>query len=467
MTFRRFSAWPATIVAVIAGTLAGGAATSPAPAPATDAFGGWTVLKGRATGWFHLESFGPRTLLVTPAGHGFVALGVNHLGAVRAHGPDEADLFQTRYGGDWNRYAADVLRNFDEWGLNTVDDSVEPLRRARPYFAGRDFVATAKYKRPPGEPGAWEFPDVFDPAVAARLEREVEAFCREHRDNRNLIAYYWTDTPTWDVSKTRVFRGTDWVSELRKLAASASGKQRYARFLFERHGDDPARINRAYGLRIRTPADLAAADFAAVDLNRYEVARDDEAFLGLIAQHYYGIVGPAMRRHDPHHLVFGEKYLLGDIPPQVLAAALPHIDAVAVQPGDGYLPIYTPGDVYPREELSALHALAGKPIIICDHQIGFPSERYPRSIWPYHLRANETEAAVATERFMREAFECSFIIGYMRCQYIDRFAERRGAIKLGLLRDDGTPYTELVAAFTRAAAAIRRDALSRSDAPSR
>ncbi|MBI5772117.1 MAG: hypothetical protein HZA89_00050 [Verrucomicrobia bacterium] len=443
------------LLALAAVTLRCAVAQPAAHAAPLDAFGGWTDVKGRATGWFHLESFNGRTLLVTPAGHGFVALGVNHLSAVKSHGAAEPDLFHTRYGGDWDKYAAEVLRYFDDWGLNTVDDSVEPLRRARPYFAGRDFVQTAKYKRPPGEPGAWEFPDVFDAAVGARLERDVEAFCRQHRDDKNLIAYYWTDTPTWDVRKTRVFRQTDWVSEIRKLAASAAGKQRHTRFLREQYGDDIARFNRAYGLKVRSFAELPGADFARVDLNRYEVARDDELFLGLIARQYYGIVGPAMRRHDPHHLVFGEKYLLGDIPPQVLAAAAPHIDAVAVQPGDGYIPIYTPGDVFPRREFEELHALAGKPVMICDHQISFATERYPRSIWPYHQRENEADAAAATERFMREAFACPYVVGYMRCQYIDRFADRRGAVKLGLLRDDGTPYDKLVAATQRANAEIR------------
>jgi hypothetical protein len=64
---------------------------------------------------------------------------------------------------------------------------------------------------------------------------------------------------------------------------------------------------------------------------------------------------------------------------------------------------------------------------------------------------------------MREAFACPYVVGYMRCQYIDRFADRRGAIKLGLLRDDGTPYVELAAATTRASAAIRREVFARSE----
>jgi len=43
----------------------------------------------------------------------------------------------------------------------------------------------------------------------------------------------------------------------------------------------------------------------------------------------------------------------------------------------------------------------------------------------------------------------------MRCQYIDRFSARRNAIKLGLLRDDGTPYSQLTNATRRGNQAVK------------
>lgn len=144
-----------------------------------------------------------------------------------------------------------------------------------------------------------------------------------------------------------------------------------------------------------------------------------------------------------------------DLPDQVLSAAVEHVDAIAIQPGDGYLPIYTPGDRYPSQEITELREASGKPIMICDHQISFATERYPKSIWPYHQLASEAEAAEATNRFIIEAFSRTYVIGYMRCQYIDRFSSRRGASKLGLLRDDGTPYPLLVEATRRASKAVR------------
>lgn len=414
-----------------------------------DPYGGWVDIKGKVTGSFHIETLQGRDILITPEGHGFVALGINHLGALKSPGANEADIFQSRYGGDWQRAAADIKRQFQRWGFN-VGAGLD-----LPYLAAYSLVRTAKYYSKPDGKNPYEFPDVFNPTVKARLEKDVAVYCKRHRNNPMLIAYYWTDTPTWDIHKTRIFRDTDWVSEIRTLSSQAPGKQRYLRFLRERYQNRIERFNRAYALRVPSFDALGDARFEQLDLARYDIEKDDQAFLGLIAETYYGIVGPATRQHDPKHMVFGEKYLLGDLPPQVVSAAAPYLDAIAVQPGDGYIPIYTPGDIFPAQEIEDLHRLVRKPIFICDHQISFATERYPEAIWPFHQRDSEADAAAATEQFLLDAFAQPYILGYMRCQYIDRFTERRNAIKLGLLRDDGSPYEKLVGASMRANAAVK------------
>lgn len=426
------------------------------PPTSLDAYGGWTDVKATATGWFRLETISGRPLLVTPEGHGFVPLGINHFNTLRGRSEGERDLFRERYGGDWERFADELQRHYASWGFNAVDHGVEALRARWPYFASRDWARTSKYYGRPGSGNPWDFPDVFDPTVASRLEREVEAHCREHRENRNLIAYMWTDTPTWDIRKTRRFRQTDWVSEIRRLPATTPGRRDYVAFLEKTYRGDIEAFNRAYGLTAGSFLQLLAVNFEHMDLTRYEVERDDQRFLEEIARRYYRIVGEAMRRYDPNHLIFGDKYLLGDIPREVLAAALPYIDAVAIQPGDGYIPIYTPGDLYPAQEIAELHRLSGKPIFICDHQISFPTPAHPHAIWPYHQRKTEAEAATATREFIHAAFADPFVIGYMRCQYIDRFTAFRGALKQGLLRHDGSPYEILVAESAKANAEVAK-----------
>jgi hypothetical protein len=420
-----------------------------------DPYGGWKDVPLRASGAFRMEEIGGRELLVTPEGHPFLAIGINHLGAIKSHGESEPDLFATRYQNSWSNYADDVLENLDEWGLNAVDNTVALLCESKPYFAAANFVKTAKYYGKPGEANLYEFPDVFDIAVQRRLENFVAEFCSKHVQNKNLIAYYWTDTPTWDLHKTRRFRQTDWVSEIRRLPAGTAGRERYGEFLCQQYEDSIDRFNRAYDLGLESFESIAGADLSKLDLSRYEIERDDQAFLGVIAKHYYATIATAMRKHDPEHMIFGEKYLLGDLPDQVLSAAVEHVDAIAIQPGDGYLPIYVPGDRFPSQEITELREASGKPIMICDHQISFATERYPKSIWPYHQLASEAEAAEATNRFMIDAFRRPYVIGYMRCQYIDRYSSRRGASKLGLLRDDGTPYPLLVEATRRASEEVR------------
>jgi hypothetical protein len=408
-----------------------------------DRFGGFEDIEATATGWFHLQTINGRTVLVTPEGHPFVALGVNHIAAINKAGDGEADLFKAHYGGDWRRLREDVTKQFSGWGLNTVDNVPPQLREGFPYVASCTLAKTAKYFSSIDGNNPYDFPDIFNPDIQKRLQAKVQGFCRERRDDPLLIGYCWTDTPTWDLQKTRSFRHTDWVSEIRRLRADTPGKKRYVEFL-RQHYEDIQAFTRAYGLEVDSFDLLHRESFREVHLDTYEVTRDDQQFLGIIARKYYDIVGTAMKKADPHHLMFGEKYLMGDYPDQVLEAVKSYIDVLSIQPGDGYIPIYVPGDMYPKQEIERLHKLTGKPVFICDHQISFGTKQYPVATWPFHQRTDEAEAAAATERFICEAFEQPYVIGYMRCQYIDRYSNRRGGIKLGFLRDDGTPYRLLV-----------------------
>ena len=130
---------------------------------------------------------------------------------------------------------------------------------------------------------------------------------------------------------------------------ASPGRKKYAEFLRARYNEDVGALNRAYALQVDSFSELENADFSNLDLQRYEIEKDDQAFLGEIAATYYEVIGTGTRRSDSRHLIFGEKYLLGDTPHQVIQAAVPYVDAVAIQPGDGYIPIYTPGDRYPAQ----------------------------------------------------------------------------------------------------------------------
>lgn len=47
-----------------------------------DRYGGWKDVLLTASGAFRIEEIGGRDLLVTPDGHPYLAIGINHLGAI-------------------------------------------------------------------------------------------------------------------------------------------------------------------------------------------------------------------------------------------------------------------------------------------------------------------------------------------------------------------------------------------------
>ena len=364
-----------------------------------DSYGGIVTIRGESTGRFHLEQLSGRDCLVTPEGHGFWSLGVVHTAAVSRPGEGEADLFTTLFDRDWRRYSDATAANLREWGYNSVGyDSPAPLRRLMPYVADSYPAQTSAWRPDDG----FQFPDVFDPEWQQGARDKIRSMVEPERGNPNLIGYYWTDTPQWELQRATRTRGTNWVTAIRNLPEDTPGRMRYQRFLVENDG-----------------------------------RADDAAFLRLIARKYYAVIGEETRRLDPDGIVFGERYLFLDVPDFVVEEALPWIDAIALQPG---------GAICDGAQLDHLHELSGKPILLCDHQASFPTPAFPKTMW--QQLASEEEVGTDHARYLADAFAKPYILGYHRCQYIDRFKPAQGVLKQGLLRHDGTPYESLVRSVT-------------------
>jgi hypothetical protein len=395
--------------------------------------------------FFRLDLRDGRHVLLNPDGEPFVAVGVNHIG----HVAGDRARFQQVYGGDWRRFGEELEAQFERWNMNCIGygGPVE-LQSSHPYFATISLVPIEKHRSDPDRSArnGYHFPDIFEPAWAASIQELIRQLCARHRNSRMLIGYMWTDTPTWDLFKTRALRGTDWVSEIRRLPLRAAGRMRYNAFIRERYAQRLDTLNLVYGLELNSLDDLASVDLSQVVIGRHIVQEDDEAFLRIIARRFYTVAGATQRESDPHHLVFGDRYLVGDTPTVVLQEATPWIDAVAVQPGDIYAPLYPPSTAYPSEELQLIHQITQKPILICDHAISFPTEKHSKTI--FEQMPTEATAASAIKKFLTAAFDERFVIGYLKCQYIDRPAGYGRGLRQGLLRADGSERTEITKVYS-------------------
>ena len=352
-------------------------------------------------GYFHLDKIQGRHTLVDPRGAPFFTLGINHINAVQEDA--KHDLLDETFEGSWDAYSSAAVADLKAWSYNTAGyGSPKEIYPLIAYMEDSFLERNSNYL----SDDEFFYPDVFDPEVQAEKLKKLQWMCRNNK-NPNLIGYYWTDTPQWDLERSLHTRGTNWVLAIRELPEEAPGRIRYERYL--------------------------------TDCLQDGVPATDEGFLGIIAKEHYKLIGEATRRLHPNALIFGERYLMNDHPQVVLEAAMPYIDVLSIQPGN---------DQFEEGYFDALYASYEKPIIICDHQCSFPTPEYSETMW----KQLESESAVAEmyRNYVAAAVAKPYIIGYHRCQYIDRYNEYPGVLKQGILREDGSAYKVLEAAITTA-----------------
>ncbi len=191
-----------------------GADTSSPPTeapPFLDEYGGLLSIKSEETGFFRLEKLHGRWWFITPKGHPFLSIGVNHAD----YKEDDSDAF-VRF----------VVRYLRDWGFNTIGWSQELMGRdgnghllhsagwgPRQYHTARmpyvhliRFTDIEWYVEP-------EFPDVFSDQFVERCDRLAKEVCLELRNDPFLVGYFYSDAPNWPLWAKRLG-----VSKLEKVA---------------------------------------------------------------------------------------------------------------------------------------------------------------------------------------------------------------------------------------------------------
>ncbi len=360
-----------------------------------DAYGGVLALPGEKTGWFHLQEIGGRWYFVTPEGHAFFSLGATH--AVECIRLDELNMFETKYGKSEERLSEFFLRQFKEWGYNSSGYGPLPTMEKRlPYVATvwtegpRSFSAGAKSKNS----------DIFDPAVQERLRGKVRDAIAGHVENPYCLGYVFIDLPVWSAADGR--GGASYVDFIRALEPEAPGRKAYAAFLAEGEGG--------------------------------QSAIDDEAFMNRIADVYYSCVVDEIRKHDPYHLILGDRFMaLPDrTPDSILVTASKHVDAISFQPMGTRTML--------RQYIDRVFEITGKPVLLAD--VNTMTERPARD--QGDTTAYETAAGEHTLAYYLDAASSLYCLGIHRCTVRDYQPWNPQYHRRGLLKADDTPYPILV-----------------------
>ena len=294
-------------------------------------------------GVFHLTEDDGAWALRTPAGEPFLMRGVNHYG----DGSGMPWNLAGRYGdrAAWRRSVRDRHR---EWGFNYLPPSVgptalNPATVAGPRTAGNLITRTPEW--PPERFAELEFPftimlayprqymsgpglpDVFSAEFEEGLNEVCARVCRPLADNPHLIGYHLSHNPPWHPRAASFDR---WIDDI--TGPDTAGRRAWVRLMRRVYGTLD-RWRAVYGIPVKSWAEIETLDDP---LNGYIDARkhlrDREAFMARVCEKWYAAHHAAIRRHDPHHLILGDRNTLHlqPLPAYAIRTMKPHVDVLSV-----------------------------------------------------------------------------------------------------------------------------------------
>lgn len=351
-----------------------------------------------AEDFIRLSSNGDRVFLIDSDGKPFFAHGVNHI-APHGQGEDAARVAPK----------CETLK-FNAYGYGSPAD----LHSDMPYVESwNDLVPMSLHRNAK----AFAYRDVFDQAVKDDIRQQIRATCEANRNNKNLIGYFWTDMPAWQLNNKH---GFNWVDFCRRLAAGAAGKKAFLGFLQNTYRTFPA-FNSIYKTESSTWQELAS-ETAWENLRPNISSKDDLAFLRLIAREYYSLLGNTTRQFDPNHLILGDRLSPQGIIDEVVEEMLPYVDAISIQP------LYRPD--FPRQLFTDVAKKTGKPIVIADFAIRFRNG--DQTVRGGKLTENADLAGSQYANVIRQAIDSRNVIAAFWCNWQDSVQKGKQGVKQGL-----------------------------------
>jgi agarase len=397
-----------------------------------DAYGGCTKIRFEATGHFRLEKTN-RWWLVTPSGHAYLSFGLNHaelkclqrgynkaFWARRFNLPEDARNTEFQAG-----FEQKLKADMEAFGFTTLGTH-SPTRAFSDLFANDvvnvRMVDICHYQTPTED----DFRDVFSDDFVKHCDQRARDVCAPRRDDPRVLGYTLTDCPilTEPESWPHVYniygwerpQVPTWPRVLRNKPHNSPGKQAYVATMRQIYQDNIERFNHTYNTAFESFGGLLRAVNwrRRSELDNRRESRDNATFLLKVIDRCYEVEVAAIRKHDPNHLVFGDKFQgnrMGlSAPTEHIALCAKHFDLILFQK------YATWHDLEPLLDQCRAYG-AGKPCYLGDGSINVPNEHMPDPFGP-HCANQEIRA-----RAFREACYGSFarndFVGWDWCGWMD------------------------------------------------
>ncbi len=392
--------------------------------------------KSAGSGFVEVRELDGVWWFISPEGESFFSMGVNHAITppmwLRSYNRNNtAKMFgkgMLNAKGDWwqegNEQASEAeikwLRHIEmrmeEWNFNSFGMHFYGLDHSliAPEFYYTAEIKLMKYHTAmrPGD----EWPDVFSEAFTERADAEARKVCAKHKNNPKLLGYYFTDEAAW----MGFFRGvkeenkwwfyfSPWVDYLRRQPADTPGKQAWISLLKEIYAS-PREAANTYGIGADDWDTLSdTTDWPKPD-NTPHTVRDSNRMLTLIAEQWYAKLNKAVRKYDPHHLIFGDKHY-NDTPDWLHPILKKYVDVISIQR-------YGSVEAF-KGRFDEIHRNTGKPIIIGDGSADYAPHMKPsmRGDILTHVY-DEERMGEGYLRYAEELCSLPYMVGIHHCGFI-------------------------------------------------
>ena len=410
--------------------------------------------------------------LMDEKGHPFYSIGLDTVRTADAadlSGNNEYQVVADAKYGSAGAWADAQQKRLREWGFNTIgafSDEELFAKRGDPFMA---FISTV---------GA--DPDFWDPAWQNKALSDVADTAGRYANNPHLIGYYLDNEISWLINLSAMYDPRRDVLVMGSYFHKEHGRAALIAFLKPRY-KSPSDFIADFPDATLPGEDWSTVSWTDAHLGMRATIRGKEvlaAWAAVMAEQYFSVVAPALRRGDPRHLNFGTKFIAGLTTKGVLEVAARYSDVISVDFYDIVLPppgppqqatksskqpdfltlieSLLPADqlVPNSDTLADWHKLTSKPVLIAEFTYRAADAGLPNTIPPAQATLpTQAERARAITNYTNCAIDSPFIIGFHFFQLIDEPAAGRfdgENSNLGILNVNDTPYAAAVNAFQHA-----------------
>jgi hypothetical protein len=411
-------------------------------------------IKGRKTGFFHVEQQKGTWWVIAPSGDGFYAIGTDH---VRYTGHWCEALGYAPYGrnteriyGTEDKWAAVATDRLKSWNFNLLGAGwsggtpYRGLAHVEFLSMGSGFAVSDPLVKQVNWTG---FPNVFSPRWAKWCDQIARRACKSNRDDPWVYGYFIDNELEW-WGKDGGEVGLAW--EAAKLPADNSAKQALLQ-LFRDKYQTIDHLNAAWGAKYASWDALAAATKLAGS-NAEALRKDELAFVALAADKYFSAACDAIRKYDPNHMVIGCRFA-GSAPPGCFEAAGRYCDIISFN-YYGNVDLLAATADQSLADWNDYYRRAKRPMMITEWSFPALDAGLPCKGGAGMRVDTQAQKALCFEVYQRQMFGLPFMVGSDYFMYIDEPALAISKTfpedsNYGLVNEQDVPYQTLTETATR------------------